>query len=109
MTHLDKSRKRSVRTFLLLKFVLAIQLVRTIINKRVKLRHVLFKDITDLADDGKLFLALGERVPEAGVGVDNRLQVPEHLRDKVVAFVRRGDDIRILETLDPNLHTMKIE
>jgi hypothetical protein len=77
--------------------------VRTIIDKRIKLRYVLLKDIADLADDGKLLLALGERVPEAGVGVDDRLQVPEHLRDKVVPFLRRGDDIGLSETLDPDL------
>ena len=78
-TYLDKSGKRRVRALLLLKFVLAIQLVRTIIDKRVKQRHVLLKNIANLADDGKLLLSLGEGVPEACVGVDDRLQVPEHL------------------------------
>ena len=102
-THLDKCRKRWVRALLLLKFVLAVQLVRTIIDERVKLRHVFLKDIANLADDGKLLLSLGEGVPETCVGVDDRLQVPEHLRDEVVPFLRRGYDIGISETFDPDL------
>ena len=65
---------------------------------------MLLNDIANLADDGKLLLSLGERVPEAGVGVDDRLQVPEHLRDKVVPFLRGGDDIGLSETFDPDLH-----
>lgn len=102
-THLNKSRKRRVPALLLLKFVLAIQLVRTIIDKRVKLRCVLLEDIANLADDSKLLLSLGEGVSESCICVDDRLQIPEYLRDEVVPFLGRGDDIGLSQTFDPNL------
>ena len=70
--------------------------MRTIINERLKLRHVVLHDIANLAYDHKLLLSLGERVPEAGVGVNDRLQIPEHLRDEVVPFLQGGDDIGVL-------------
>jgi hypothetical protein len=107
MTHLDKSRKRGVGALLLLEFVFAVQLVRAIVDKRLEQRHMLLEDVPDLAYDGELLLPLGERVPEAGVGVDDRLQVPEHLRDEVVPVLRGGDDVGILQTLDPDLDKKK--
>ena len=94
--------KSRIRTLLLLKLILPIQLMRAIRHERAKMGHDLHEDIPNPIDNRKVLLSLQQRVPQARVDSDDLVDVPEHLGEEVGApFL--GYDILVSEFVDPVL------
>lgn len=101
-THLDKLGESRIRPLLLLKLILAVQLMCSILDERRKVRHDFEEDITDLVDDVSLLLALVEHLGESDVDGMDLEDIPEDLGDEVFSTIL-GDDVGRSEGLDPAL------
>lgn len=100
--YIDEFGKGRVAPFLLLKLVLAVQLVRAVLDEGPKMRHDVEKDVANVVDDMRLLLPLVEQLGEPDVdGVDLE-GVPEDLGHEIFA-PRFGDDVLRPERLDPEL------
>lgn len=74
--------------------------MRTVRHERLEMRHSLQEQVTNVLDDGLLFLALRQALSQDLVDREHFVNVPEYLADKVIAAVGRNDFLRP-QRLDP--------
>ena len=87
----DKLGERRVRALLLLELVLAVQLVRTVLDERREKRHNLEEDVADFVDHVRRLLPFVEQFGEPHADSVDLEHVPEHLRHEVLAPFDRDD------------------
>lgn len=101
-THVDKLGEGRVAPLFLLKLVLAVELVRAILDIGRKVGDHVEEDVANLVDDVGLLLPLVEQVDQAHVDCVDLEHVPEDLSDKVFSPCL-GNDVGRAQRLDPEL------
>jgi hypothetical protein len=101
-THVDKLGESRITPLLLLKLVLPVQLMRSVLDERPKVRHHVEEDVANVVDDVGLLLTLVEEFREADVDRVDLEDIPKDLLDKVFA-ASFGDDVGGTEGFDPGL------
>ena len=76
--------KGLVGALLLLKLILAIELMSSISDKSPKVRHSVKEDVTNLFNHGKGLLSLVQGVTKLDIDRDDVLNVPEDLLQEVL-------------------------
>lgn len=101
---LDELLEGRIRRLFLFKLVLAKQLVRAILDERLKLGDVIEKYVADSRDDGLLLLTSGQRSRQASVHRVHFLAIRKDESDEFVPPVlpyRRA--IRSVQWIDPEV------
>ena len=91
-THVDKALKCRARSLLLLKLILAEQLMRSIRDERLEQWNAFEKQVADRLDHRLLLLPFRQTFSERQIDGEYVMDVPEDLSDEIFSFVC-GDDV----------------